>query len=201
VLRQMTIGAAVPTSAQVFVDDSGRRRRWVRLAGVGVTAVCAGYIGIIVVGLSQTGVGPLEAVPEGGNGAIAGFQNSAGTVPGLLANAGSPRAVSQGGHAAVPAHRVVAPAAAKTTTARTTAARTTTAPTATARTATSTAMTSKVVAAPAAGSASSSSKDGSGSSGAKGSTGSSGSGSKSGSSKGSSKATDSTGSGSGSGGT
>lgn len=181
VRMQLTSGGAVPTPAQVFVDHSGRRRRWVRLAGVGVTAVCAGYIGIVVVGLSQTGVGPLEAVPEGGNGEIAGFQNSPATVPGLLAATGSPKAVNQGGHAAAPARRTVAPAAAATRTERTTTSKATT----------SKVTTSKVMAAPAPGSASSSPNDSS-SSGAKGSTGSSGPGSKTGSSK----ATDSTGSGS-----
>jgi hypothetical protein len=75
-------------STQVFVDDSGRRRRWVRLAGAGVTTLCAAYIGVVVVGLSQTAVGPLIAVPSGGNGLIAGFPDTSGTVPGLLSTSG-----------------------------------------------------------------------------------------------------------------
>ena len=86
--------------AQVFVDDSGRRRRWARLAGAGVTALCAAYMGIVVVGLSQTAVGPLIAVPSDGNGRVAGFPDTSGIVPGLLAT---------GGAAARPAHHIPAP--------------------------------------------------------------------------------------------
>jgi hypothetical protein len=44
---------------------------------------------IVVVGLSQTAVGPLIAVPADGNGLVAGFPDSSGTVPGLLATGGS----------------------------------------------------------------------------------------------------------------
>jgi hypothetical protein len=77
--------------SQVFVDDSGRRRRWMRLAGFAVTTLCAGYIGIVAVGLSQTQVGPLLDVPVGGNGLITGFPDTSGIVPGLLAGGGSAR--------------------------------------------------------------------------------------------------------------
>ena len=62
----------------MFVDDSGRRRCWVGAAGAAVTALCGVYIGIVVIGLSQTAVGPLLDVPVGGNGMIAGFPSSAG---------------------------------------------------------------------------------------------------------------------------
>ena len=98
-------GTPAIARAQVFVDDSGRRRRWLRLFGAGTTTLCATYIGVVVFGLSQTGVGPLEAVPVGGNGEIAGFQASAGTVPGLLTVGAAPRATGQGGHATVPLRR------------------------------------------------------------------------------------------------
>lgn len=77
--------------SQVFVDDSGRRRRWLRLAGFAATTLCAGYIGIVAVGLSQTQVGPLLDVPAGGNGLIAGFPDISGIVPGLLASGGAAR--------------------------------------------------------------------------------------------------------------
>ena len=77
-----TSGATAPAPRQVFVDDSGRRSRWAGLAGAGVTVLCAAYIGVVALGLSQTEVGPLLAVPAGGNGQVAGFPN-ADTVPGL----------------------------------------------------------------------------------------------------------------------
>ena len=81
-------GAVAPIPTQVFVDDSGRRGRWARMVGIGVTTLCAAYMGIVVVGLSQTAVGPLVPVPAGGNGQVAGFSNSQDTVPGLLATGG-----------------------------------------------------------------------------------------------------------------
>jgi hypothetical protein len=84
-------GTSAVQPSQVFVDDSGRRSRWMRLAGYAVTTLCAGYIGIVAVGLSQTQVGPLLDVPVGGNGLIAGFPNTSGIVPGLLASGGSAR--------------------------------------------------------------------------------------------------------------
>jgi hypothetical protein len=112
-----------PAAAQVFVDDSGRRRRWIRVAGSAVTVGCALYVGVVVVGLSQTAVGPLEAVPAGGNGLIAGFPGSADAVPGLLQAAGA-MAGSIGGraHVRMPAHRPLG-AAARLGTARRGAAR------------------------------------------------------------------------------
>ena len=81
-------GAVAPIPTQVFVDDSGRRGRWARMVGIGVTTLCAAYMGIVVVGLSQTAVGPLVPVPAGGNGQVAGFSSSQDTVPGLLATGG-----------------------------------------------------------------------------------------------------------------
>jgi hypothetical protein len=90
--------AAVVRPTQVFVDDSGRRRRWTRMAGAGVTALCATYVAIIGVGLSQTTVGPLIAVPVNADGPVAGFPDSSGSVPGLLATGGvtaaAPKAAS-----------------------------------------------------------------------------------------------------------
>jgi hypothetical protein len=70
----------------VFVDDSGRRQRWVRVASTAATAVCLAYVGLVATDLVQTGVGPLIAVPASGNGLITGFPDSAGAVPGLLAH-------------------------------------------------------------------------------------------------------------------
>ena len=93
------------------------------MAGSAVTVGCALYVGVVVVGLSQTAVGPLEAVPAGGNGLIAGFPSSADAVPGLLQAAGA-MAGSIGGrvHVRVPAHRPLG-AAARLGTARIGAAR------------------------------------------------------------------------------
>ena len=67
-MGRATSGGTAPTPRQVFVDDSGRRSRWAALAGAGVTVLCAAYIGVVALGLSQTEVGPLLAVPAGGNG-------------------------------------------------------------------------------------------------------------------------------------
>ena len=75
-------GRAAP--AQIFVDDSGRRRRWVRGASAVATAVCLAYVGLVATDLAQTGVGPLITVPIGGNGLIPGFPGTTSVVPGLL---------------------------------------------------------------------------------------------------------------------
>jgi hypothetical protein len=99
-LRQVTSDARVSNPTQVFVDDSGRRGRWARLAGSGVSVLCAAYIGIVVVGLSQTAVGPLIVVPANGNGQVAGFPSPTGVLPGLLATGGTPNS-----RAAAPAGR------------------------------------------------------------------------------------------------
>ena len=113
-MGRATSGGTAPAPRQVFVDDSGRRSRWAGLAGAGMTVLCAAYIGVVALGLSQTEVGPLLAVPAGGNGQVAGFPN-ADTVPGLLAAGGAPtttrrpaapvRKVGTGGAGARKAHR------------------------------------------------------------------------------------------------
>ena len=83
-----------------------------RLAGAGVTTLCAAYIGIVVVGLSQTAVGPLITVPSGGNGLVAGFPDTSGIVPGLLATGGpgTARAGPPGAGAGHPVRRTARPA-------------------------------------------------------------------------------------------
>ncbi|MGE3287069.1 MAG: hypothetical protein AB7J32_13340 [Pseudonocardia sp.] len=79
--------ALAPTTAgsgQVFVDDTGRRRRIVRrwAAALGVGAVL--YVAAVVGALGDTGVRPGVDVPgDAGNGQVAGFPQDPGT-PGLL---------------------------------------------------------------------------------------------------------------------
>ena len=42
---EVVAGRTAPS--QVFVDDSGRRRRWVRVASTAATAVCLAYVGLV----------------------------------------------------------------------------------------------------------------------------------------------------------
>ncbi len=80
------VGDAAALTEQVFVDASGRRRRWVRYCGLALVASCAGYIGIVVVALNETGVGPMTQLPDdNGNDQIPGLEQGSGVVPGLLA--------------------------------------------------------------------------------------------------------------------
>ncbi|HTK63730.1 MAG TPA: hypothetical protein VL595_15190 [Pseudonocardia sp.] len=76
---------AVP--AQVFVDDSGRRRRLIRRGAAALAAACVAFIAVVGLGLSQTGVG-MVSVPGEGNGLVAGFDAGAGQTPGLLSPGG-----------------------------------------------------------------------------------------------------------------
>src|SRR5580765_5580620 len=96
---------ASATPGQVFVDDSGRRRRWARFAGIGVTVVCAAYIGVVAFGFTRTDVGPLESVPAGNNGQIGGLGTSTG-VPGILS---APNPIIQRGRVTEPKRRAPAP--------------------------------------------------------------------------------------------
>lgn len=71
-------------SGQVFVDDSGRRRRIVRrvAAAVGVGAVL--YVAAVLGALGDSSVRPgVELSHDVGNGEVAGFPQDPG-VPGLL---------------------------------------------------------------------------------------------------------------------
>jgi hypothetical protein len=91
-----------------------------------VTVVCAGHIGIVAVGLSQTGVGSLLAVPAGGNGEVAVFPDTAGIIPGLLAGGGAAASRSRPLHRTTsvrkaPAAKAPAPTSATTTSAARTA--------------------------------------------------------------------------------
>ena len=144
----------------MFVDDSGRRSRWAGWAGAVVTLLCAAYIGVVVFGLSQIEVGPLLAVPAGGNGQVAGFPN-AGTVPGLLATGGiratrsRPAAPVRKASTTAPAARkarTTAPApkaaAAKSTATTARSAESTAAPRSAASTGSTTASTRRTAAAP-----------------------------------------------------
>lgn len=73
--------------AQVFVDDSGRRRRLIRRGAAALAAACVAFIAVVGLGLSQTGVG-MVSVPGEGNGLVAGFDEGAGQTPGLLSPGG-----------------------------------------------------------------------------------------------------------------
>jgi hypothetical protein len=48
----------------VFVDGTGRRRRFVTLLGWLVAASCVAYLGIIGISMTGTSVGPLPEVPS-----------------------------------------------------------------------------------------------------------------------------------------
>jgi hypothetical protein len=48
--------------AQIFVDDSGRRARRVRMAGLALVATCACWLGALTVGMAGfTGFSPITA--------------------------------------------------------------------------------------------------------------------------------------------
>jgi hypothetical protein len=79
--------AQAPTiagSGQVFVDDTGRRRRIVRRCAVALAVGAALYVAAVVGALGDTSVRPGVEVPaDAGNGQVAGFPQDPGT-PGLL---------------------------------------------------------------------------------------------------------------------
>jgi hypothetical protein len=56
----LTVGAVVP----VFVDTTGRRRRWVIGLGWLVALACVAYLGVIGVSMTGTSVGPLPNLPS-----------------------------------------------------------------------------------------------------------------------------------------
>ena len=56
--------ARVESVVPVFVDGSGRRRRFVTLFGWLVAVSCVAYLGVIGISLSGTSVGPLPDVPS-----------------------------------------------------------------------------------------------------------------------------------------
>ncbi|WUG84496.1 DUF2975 domain-containing protein [Streptomyces sp. NBC_00454] len=86
----------------VFVDNSGRRARWLRRIGLAVGAVCVGYT--VVLGMAFMGWGtslaPSSLLPFGGGGRAPGAQD-----PGL--GYGGP----QGGMGTPPAKPAGAPQA------------------------------------------------------------------------------------------
>ena len=53
-------GADGAHEAQIFVDDSGRRARRVRMAGLGLVVACACWLGALTVGMAGfTGFSPI----------------------------------------------------------------------------------------------------------------------------------------------
>lgn len=56
----LSIGPVVP----VFVDTTGRRRRWVIALGWLVALSCVAYLAVIGVSLTGTSVGPLPNLPS-----------------------------------------------------------------------------------------------------------------------------------------
>ncbi len=56
----LTVGPVVP----VFVDATGRRRRWVIALGWLVALSCVAYLAVIGVSLTGTSVGPLPNLPS-----------------------------------------------------------------------------------------------------------------------------------------
>ena len=65
------IGEELSSSAPVFVDTTGRRRRRVRLLGIAVAAICLLYIGLFSFSLfTGSSVGLNTVLPEGGQVAV-----------------------------------------------------------------------------------------------------------------------------------
>ena len=56
----LTVGPVVP----VFVDVTGRRRRWVIVFGWLVALACVAYLGVIGISMTGTSVGPLPNLPS-----------------------------------------------------------------------------------------------------------------------------------------
>ena len=56
----LTVGPVVP----VFVDTTGRRRRWVIGLGWLIALACVAYLGVIGVSMTGTTVGPLPTLPS-----------------------------------------------------------------------------------------------------------------------------------------
>ncbi len=56
----LTLGPVVP----VFVDVTGRRRRWVIVFGWLVALACVAYLGVIGISMTGTSVGPLPNLPS-----------------------------------------------------------------------------------------------------------------------------------------
>jgi hypothetical protein len=56
----VTVGPVVP----VFVDTTGRRRRWVIGLGWLIALACVAYLGVIGVSMTGTTVGPLPNLPS-----------------------------------------------------------------------------------------------------------------------------------------
>ncbi|MDX6324705.1 MAG: hypothetical protein QOK15_1059 [Nocardioidaceae bacterium] len=56
--------ARVESVFPVFVDGTGRRRRFVTLLGWLVAVSCVAYLGVIGISMSGTSVGPLPEVPS-----------------------------------------------------------------------------------------------------------------------------------------
>jgi hypothetical protein len=58
------VPARVESVFPVFVDGTGRRRRFVTLLGWLVAVSCVAYLGVIGISMSGTSVGPLPEVPS-----------------------------------------------------------------------------------------------------------------------------------------
>ena len=56
----LVVGPVVP----IFVDATGRRRRWVIALGWLVALACVAYLGVIGVSMTGTTVGPLPSLPS-----------------------------------------------------------------------------------------------------------------------------------------
>ena len=56
----LVVGPVVP----IFVDTTGRRRRWVIALGWLVALACVAYLGVIGVSMTGTTVGPLPSLPS-----------------------------------------------------------------------------------------------------------------------------------------
>lgn len=85
----------VPATRQVFVDDTGRRRRRVRRWGAAIGAAGVLYLAAVAGALGDTSVRPPVTVPaDTGNGQVAGLQQGT-EVPGLLAEQPSATAAAR----------------------------------------------------------------------------------------------------------
>ena len=76
----LSVGAVVP----VFVDATGRRRRWVIGFGWLVALACVAYLGVIGVSMSGTSVGPLPALPSVPSRGVVFGSETAGLPAGAL---------------------------------------------------------------------------------------------------------------------
>jgi hypothetical protein len=84
----LTVGPVVP----VFVDATGRRRRWVIGFGWLVALACVVYLAVIGVSMSGTSVGPLPNLPSVPSRSVVFGSDTAGLPEGALESPFTPPA-------------------------------------------------------------------------------------------------------------